>query len=182
MVNSDRRTKKHLESKGRYVVALVGAVFVASWLTPLHAQTMGGPTGKMPEVDSKITDSLVGDRTLVFVPIIRTETSPQQFTGEGNSADSGHYTPDGDALKFTGGCKDEACGEYTGKAYVDVTAKVSTQALGVSSSDPITEVIPAIIIKIGNESCWWSCSSAAGSSSCDCVCAPAKNPPACPRQ
>lgn len=178
MVNSSRQTRKCLWSRGHYVLALAGAALLASGSVQLHAQTMGPWAAPMEEVDSDFVDDLLKNPNVVFVPVLRTAAPPEQRTGVGKAADSGHYTPSTDALQFTGACAGEAeCEQHSGKDYIEVTGKISTEALGVSPTDPITEVIPALIIKVGNESCWWSCSG----STCDCVCVPAQTPPRCPR-
>jgi len=177
---SSGQTRKHLLSRGHQVLVLAGVALLASGLAQLHAQTMGPPSGKMPEVDAEFADGLLNDPDVIFVPVIRTGAPPEVRTGEEKAEDSGHYTPDAQALHFTGGCSSEAeCEQHSGKDYVEVTGRVSIEALDASPDEPITQVIPALIIKVGNESCWWSCNSSAGSSTCDCVCAPARNPPRC---
>jgi hypothetical protein len=177
MVSIDQ-TRKHLLSRGHHVLALAGMALLALGLAQPHAETMGPPSGQMPEVDPEFADNLLKDPDVIFIPVIRSGAPPEVRTGENKAEDSGHYTPSADALHFTGACNGEAeCEQHTGKDYVEVTGRVSIEALGASPDDPITEVIPAVIIKVGNESCWWSCSG----SNCDCVCAPAQSPPRCPR-
>ena len=176
MVSRGHQTRKHLRSRGHHVLVLAGALLLASGLTQPRAQTQGpsmGPSaGAVQEVDQGFANGLVNNPNVVFVPVIRKGAAPViERVGKGHASDSGQYEPKADALEFSGACKDEAgCSQYDNQPYVTITGKVSTEALGVSPNNPITEVLPVLMIKVGHGTCWWSCSSPGGSSGCKCTC------------
>jgi hypothetical protein len=175
MVGSGQETRKHLLSRGHHVLALAGALLLASGLAQLQAQTMGPSSGPMQEVDQGFANGLMNNPNLVFVPVLKEGKGAalSERTGQGHAMDSGQYQPKTDAVELRGGCKkgkNGGCSNYIGKDKVQISGDVSTEALGVSAKNPITEVIPMVFIKVGDGSCWWSCSSPGGSSGCKCTC------------
>jgi hypothetical protein len=82
MVSIDQ-TRKHLLSRGHHVLALAGMALLALGLAQPHAETMGPPSGQMPEVDPEFADNLLKDPDVIFIPVIRSGAPPEVLQRRG---------------------------------------------------------------------------------------------------
>jgi hypothetical protein len=144
---------------------------------------MGAQQGKVPAMTEEFAKELVSNPDLVFIPLLKEDATVDYLAGPAE-ADSGMYTPDEEAVGFSGACDDQAeCDQKFGNEdYIWITGRISKQALGASAAAPITRVIPGLVVQVGASTCWWSCSGPGGSSQCSCRCTPSLTPPtSCPQ-
>ena len=156
MISRGFQMSKRLPWSGHRVVALAGAMVLASGLAQLQAADP-----QVPPVPPGLDNA--GD--IAFVQVLKENAALTRYIGKGHS-ESAHYPRPG--TTSSGACDDEASckQEYGGQSSVKASVEVPMSTIGVSPDNPITEVIPTLIVKVGKGTCWWSCSAG----TCDCVC------------
>jgi hypothetical protein len=123
-----------------------------------HAEEMGKPDGDLLQLDESSQKALGAD--VVYVRLLKEDGTVESRAGRGLESERISYPSDGPLqLHYD-----------TNGSEIVISGRLSKEALGASADAPITLVIPSVLVRIGNASCYKDCFVPQGTSSCSCVC------------